>query len=295
MRMRKGNYRSYFYCAVFLIFFNSFCIPSLCAATINIDQSKIRHSIAPGNSRSGFIEVQNFTPSDIMVRAYLEDWTYSRTQDGTKNFYPPGTMPRSAASWISFVPSEFLVPANSSQRVNYTVKVPKDASGAAFAVLFFESIMGRQTIQDAVGMNVTLRIGSLFYIEVEGSAVRQADIGDFSFAYLSDEGASEISLDLKNTGTSDIIADAQFHIMDNTGMVFDRGQFPPAYTLPGDSVRVSAKARQKLKPGVYSLVITIDLGKALKDLGLPSGPIIVKETSLSVSPDGTVTQKGEFK
>jgi len=153
--------------------------------------------------------------------------------------------------------------------------------------------MGRQTAQDTVGMNVVLRIGSLFYVEVEGSARRQAEVSGFALS--AADGATRLSLDIANTGTSDITTDAQFHIMDDKGMVYDRGQFNPTYTLPNETAAMSAEAKQRPAPGDYTLVITIDLGKAQKDAGLQAGPVIVKEAPVRVSADGAITAKGALR
>ncbi|MDD5347846.1 MAG: hypothetical protein PHT59_04455, partial [Candidatus Omnitrophica bacterium] len=246
---------------LFLYFANLFIAPSAWSATLNIDQTKVRLSLEPGQAHSGVIEVENPTTSDVIVKAYAEDWVYSLAHDGSKDFYPVGSMPRSASRWISFVPSDFIVPALSKQRVNYTVKVPPDSEGVHVTVLFFESSIGGG-VQQGTGMNVMLRIGSLFYIDTAGKTSRQASFDKFAIAQKPKEMTFTVSFEMKNTGTQDITTEGLFHIMDGRGMVYSRGKFNNAYTLPGDIVALSAVSNEPLKPGTYDLVMTFDLGKA---------------------------------
>lgn len=99
---------------------------SYCEAfeVVQIEPAKIRLIISPGNAQTGTINILNNSKEAKSVRVYLEDWIYLPACDGTKDFKPAGTADLSAAKWISFLPSEFTIPAYGRKTLNYTVKVP---------------------------------------------------------------------------------------------------------------------------------------------------------------------------
>ena len=97
--------------------------------------------MAPGEAMQGTIELISSTDRPIHIKVYLEDWQYTPAGDGSKQFAPPGTLPRSAAPWITFFPREIDIPARGQILVEYSIRVPQDPalSGGYYAVLFFES------------------------------------------------------------------------------------------------------------------------------------------------------------
>ena len=256
------------------------------ASTLRINQPKIRLSIPPGGTQTGVVEVDNTSGDTLKAKAYLEDWIYAPPGDGTKKFSPPGQVPFSASQWISFSPAEFTIMPYGRQVVNYRIKVPEEAKGGYYSVLFFESSFGEKEAQEGVGMNLVVRIGSLFYIEAEGTVTRDAQISNVS---VKRSGKSlEIKADLKNTGNMDITGAGTFHIMDAQGIVMARGEFNKIYTLPKDSAQLISLTRETIPKGTYDLILTIDLGKAREELNLGRGPVVTQEATLEISDSGEV-------
>ncbi|MCX7927949.1 MAG: DUF916 domain-containing protein [Candidatus Omnitrophica bacterium] len=287
--MHKGNsYQNYIkiFCVVCLIFFNPFFISCIFPASLNLDHTKIRLLLKPNETKSSTIEVENPTNQDILVKVYAQDWIYTSSHDGAKDFYPSGTLPRSASRWISFFPNEFILPAISKQKVKYTIKVPSQAEGTYVTVLFFETDIGNQSRQ-GTEMNIKLRIGSLFYIDVEPL---KRDITFNSLSILQDKESLALKLTgiIHNIGNQDITLDGQFHILDKQGMVFCRGEFNRVYTLPGDSHLIEAICHQKLLKGIYDIVMTFDAGKSQEETGFKGGPIIVKEIAIEIDDKGNL-------
>ncbi|MFA5362143.1 MAG: hypothetical protein WC335_02705 [Candidatus Omnitrophota bacterium] len=269
----------------------SLCLVCAEASTLRINQPKIRLFIPPGGAQAGVIEVDNTSEDTLQVKAYLEDWAYAPLGDGTKTFSPSGQVPFSASPWISFSPAEFVIPPFGRQIVNYRVKIPEGAAGGHYSVLFFESSFGEKDSSEGVGMNLVVRIGSLFYIEPEGTTIRAAEASNLLVKRRGH--ALEIKADLKNTGNVDSTCAGTFHIMDEQGMVIARGEFNKVYTLPGDSVQLVSSTQEVISEGRYDLVITLDLGKALDETGQGRGPVITKEASIDISEIGEVIKVGE--
>lgn len=275
----------------FLLLF--FSTTAFALGVIELDKAKIRLSIAPGASRSGFIMVENPTEETRHVKVYVEDWRYN-SQEGYKEFSPAGTSNISAAGWISFLPVEFTMLPFSKQKLNFTVKVPADAQGGHYAIMFFE--VGNPNVStEGVSLNLAIRMGTLFYIEPEGTIKKFHQLSGFNVEKDSDTGGLNISLDFQNTGNTDITCGGTFDIIDKRGKVFARGEFRKGYTQPGDTAKLTAIWKEPLPQGKYDAVVTLDLGKALEELQLGRGPIVVKESEITVGEGGEVEKVGPLK
>jgi P pilus assembly chaperone PapD len=275
--------------------FTSLQAPLAEAGTIRINPTKIRLVISPGDSKSGAIEVENSTDEPLRIKAYTQDWRYTPLQNGTKEFFPAATLPLSCSDWVVFSPTEFTIPAYGRQRLSYTVKVPLDAEGGHYTVLFFETLLHKPDNRDASSVGVMIRIGALFYIEPQGTVRREAEVSALKVARTSKDQPLSIGLNFKNTGNVDLTASGTFHVMDQGGMIFARGEFDDIYTFPGNAAAMSTQWKEPLGAGAYDLVLTLDIGKASEEAGLERGPVITRDASLEIGDNGDVVKIGELK
>ena len=263
-----------------------------------INKSKIRHSVAPGESIYGEIIVENGSSETRSLKVYLEDWYYLPAADGSKQFVPAGSTALSCANWVSFSPSELTLEPFSKKKVNYSIKVPLNAKGGYYAALFFESIFGKlQAEQERISavMNIAVRIATLFYVEAEGTTKREAEVKNLSCVKKDRSDTYSVEIDFLNTGNVDITTDSSCHIMDGQGMVYARGQFNDAYTFPQGSAKLIADCKGKIPKGNYDLILTIDLGKALQEAGMGRGPVITKEAQITIGDSGEVLSSSQLK
>lgn len=281
----------------------AFCVEAFFVSTLGyaqadklpfMNQSKIRLMIPAGERYFGELVLENPSDKPKKVRLYLEDWRYLPDATGAKEFLPAGSTFFSACPWIEFSPSEVVIPAFGKQRINYTVFVPAEASGVKFASLFFETVVKQDTAlkeELSLGLEVNIRVATLFYVEVKGTVKRSARISSFEVVSLGKEGL-EIKLDFENTGNSDITTEGSFYLMNKKGQVFARGSFNSLYTFPGGKGVLKGIWKEIVPPGEYDLVINIDLGKALQELGLGSGPLFIKEASVTIGENNQVVRVG---
>lgn len=260
--------------------------------------AKIRLSIPASGQDSGEIILTNPGPAPRTMRVYLEDWYYVADWDGRKAFAPANTTNHSCASWISFSPKEFTISPYGKQRINWTVKAPEKAAGGYYAVLFFETVVaGGSAATDkeiGAGMNINVRIGSIFYVEIQNTVQRTALIDNLSLRKEPSEERLYLSADFRNTGNVDITAGGTFHIIDRKGKVYARGDLNDVYTLGGDSAQLAASwdiSKGPLPSGIYDLILTINLGKALEEAGMGRGPIITQEAQIEIGYNGEVVRK----
>lgn len=221
--------------------------------------------------------------------------------DGTKDFFSAKTTPLSCADWISFNPAEFTIPPYGVVGVNFIARVPADAQGGHYAVMFFETTYLKpgeetgQTEELRAGAYLNVRLGSLIYIEAKDKVKRLTELSNFSLSKDAKNKYFFINLDFKNIGNVDITAGGTFDIIDKQGMVLARGEFNNVYTFPGDTAKLSATWKEPIPRGRYDLVLTLDLGKALEELGLGRGPVITKEAEIEIGANGEVLEVGELK
>jgi len=266
-----------------------------------LDKNKIRVVVAPGKTEFGEIIVTNSSPDAKDLRLYLQDWKYANTSEGTKEFMAINTTPLSCVSWINFSPAEFTIPAFGKQRVSYSIKVPVEAKGGYYACLFFETSLAgtfpKEEEQGKInaGVDFLIRSACLFYVEAEGTVKRELKFDNLHLTKENAQGPLKVEVSCLNTSNTDIVASGTYHIMDNEGVVYARGEFNNAYTFSGDSAKFSALWKEQLPKGKYGLVMTFDIGKALEEAGIGRGPIVVRESQIEVGDNGEVVRVGELK
>lgn len=265
-----------------IIIFIFSSVASSWALGFGIDKPKIRLSIAPGAYDSGEIKVENRGKQPLSIKVYLEDWVYNQ-QGGSKEFMPKGTHALSCSNWITFYPADFTLAGGASQVVRYTVNVPSEAQGGHYSVMFFETGSGEIEKVNPQGETVTVkvlnRVGSLFYVEAQGTIAKTAEIKNLNIQQKLND--LSVMADFINTGNADINARGTLSVLDNEGLVYARAEFDEIYTLPQDKATLRATAQSvNLKAGSYVLLITLEF---------VGGGSLVQEYQFDFSANGSIT------
>ena len=265
------------------------------AAIIQVDPPKAFLTIPAGRSGSGKLTVRNPSDEAIKVKIYAQDWKYAAVHNGTKEFFPLGTLPLSCGNWITLSLSELDIPAEGQQDVYYTVKVPKESVGGHYGVLFFESTMSKPIPSGSVTLGLVVRLGAIFYVETADNSTRTAEIGNFSLKKAANSKQLDIGLDMKNTGNTDIISKGTLHLINNKGVVFMRSTLNKVYTLPTETARLTGSWKEPLPKGTYDAILTIDIGKASQEEDWAPDFVITKETDVEIGSSGEVLKVGELR
>ncbi|MBN2483614.1 MAG: hypothetical protein JXD21_05395 [Candidatus Omnitrophica bacterium] len=252
--------RTYAFLGIGIILGLIVCAQSPVYAQLMINKGKVTIDIQPQQTYMGSLTVQNSSDQDLAVRVYMEDFRYEAPYEGTKEFFPVGTQPDSCGEWFTFSPQEFSLPAFTSRDVSYAVKVPPSVKGGYYGVMFFETSPGR--LQD-VRMDLTIvqRIGCLFFLEGVDKEKR------ISIDNISLEEASVYGR-LTNRGNITLVINGVFYILDQTGVVVDRGNIVPLYLPSGIQSEFETGFSSSIGAGTYTMVLTFDL---------EDGAVLVKE------------------
>jgi len=247
---------------VFILF--SFFIFSNALAQVSLDRGKVKISVEPGKTVSGTLTLRNNSKSDVHLKAYLEDFSYIEPFNGKKSFFPMGSLDKSAGLWINFSPHKLILAPFEKKEVNYVIEVPQNIKGGYTAVLFFEN-SPKDSAEAEKGFNIVTRMGCLFFLE-SVDANKEMIIRGVS------SGDDVIKIEAENLGDVILISKAIFYIMDEEGLVVDRGETANSYLSLGVKSFIDLPLSKGLSSGTYTMVVTFDLD---------GGDIMVREVDFS--------------
>lgn len=245
--------------------------PVTAKAQLFLEDGKVVLAVSPGDHINKSLTVSNTSAEELHVKVYWEDFQYQPPYDGTKKFFPAGVGPASASKWVTYSPQEITLPPYGKQKIDYSISVPEQISGGYYGVLFFERT--GVTIKDVSGLDIITRVGCLFFIEPK-DAVRKASVDKISV------NGSKLTGDFINTSAITLIPRIVYYIMEEGGMVKDRGELKKIYVPAGATASWELPVPADLEAGHYSVVINIDLGNE---------SVATKEVSLTKDVAGQLT------
>ena len=238
-------------------------------AQLLIEKSRVEQTVRPGTTIADTMVVHNRSSEPVAVKIYWQDFNYVSPYNGTKEFLPPGTSPYSMNGWVTFSPQQMVIPAQSKKEVDYTIKVPADAVGGHYGVLFFEQ--GAVKAMNATGVNIVTRLGALFFIDSTNRS-KKLDSSDLK------EADGTFSGSMRNEGNVYLFPKGQYYVMNSEGLVLDRGKLDKIYLPPKAEASYSFKPK-KMDPGHYTLVLTFDLDE---------GDSLTREADFVTQTDGRI-------
>lgn len=244
---------------VILVSWMFVCVCASARAQVILEEGKVKLNVTPGENIAGRMTLHNTSGQNVRMKVYWEDFAYKPPFDGSKDFLPKGTTEHSFAGWANVSSRTLTFPPFAKKVVPYTVNVPDNIQKGHYGVLFFEK--QSQEVSFEKGMNIVSRVGCLFFIE-PANKMKKAGLKNFRFA------KKGLVVDFTNEGNVILIPDGMYYIIDQEGMVFDRGQMKKVYVPPGKTAEYKMAFNADLSPGLYTLVMTI---------GLEEDDVLVKE------------------
>jgi hypothetical protein len=172
---------------------------------------------------------------------------------------------------VSFAPQEFTLPPYGKKEVEYTVSVPEKYDAGHYGVLFFER--ASDPYKDQTGVSIVTRVGTLFFIDPR-DAEKKADLKNLK------QDVDALAGEFHNMSSVILIPQISYYIMDNDGLVADRGEIKKLYVPASAVANWTIPLPSKLGPGAYTMIINADL---------EDGNVVVKEVPLTKDPSGSVT------
>ncbi len=247
-------------CCILCFFILSGCA---FAFQFNVDTPRVELTINRGEKKNSYITVSNTHPEEaIHIKVYVQDLVY--LPDGSNDFLPPGTTPWSCAEWIKLIPDEFDLRPNREQVVKFQARVPPEARGGYYAVIFFEVLSTPEQQEDLTTAAVAVRIGTIVLVDVAGTAEYKAKLTGLTVATTEKEDVSilELTCSIKNLGNLLIRPKGTIQILDSQKTEQATLDLNPSKggILPGTTRNFTVSLNEPLSEGRYTVRTLVDYG-----------------------------------
>jgi hypothetical protein len=220
--------------------------------------ASLEMTLERGKTAAQTILLFNQGKDEVTVNAYAWDWWYEK--ENPRKFAPPGTLPHSAAKWISFIPEKITIKPGKGANVTVVVSTPADASSGNYAVAWFEALP--EANANAKELRVGARLGVLVLTEVKNATKPSVNIDQLNLSAPTATQPFKAEIKLTNTGDVHLFPKGTLVIMDKNRKLVGHVGFEKQRLLPGEDREVTVKYGGDLRPGEYQIILTIDYGEA---------------------------------
>lgn len=202
---------------------------------LTIAPLRSERTVSAGEKTTGRFTLTNETDKPLDIELSVQQFTV-RNYSYDYVFHNPDK------KWLSFADNTIQLPPKSSKAINYTITVPTDAASGGH---YFSMIAG--TTVKGSGLPITVQLGSLLYLTVDGSVTKSAQLEGADIAFLQTGRDIPYRFDVRGTGNTHFTADffAQMDAADKTSETH--------FLLPGTVRRIEGSLQAPLWPGLYSV------------------------------------------
>jgi P pilus assembly chaperone PapD len=236
-------------------------LPGVAAAQFGVDKTELFLNPSVSAERTGVLTVRNEGTTRAQATITIEDW--DRAESGTNRFYEPGTLPQSCARALRVFPKALSLAPGEAQSVRVDLDPTADSSLSArecWSLVAVESAVP-QTAPNGRMLLYKLRTGVKVY-SMPGQLTMDGQVADIAMRITKRDSATAkdtVEVAFQNTGTKHLVARGRVEVRrpDNTTVAVV--ELPPAYALPGSTMRVRA-ALPALAIGRYVVLAVLDYG-----------------------------------
>lgn len=220
---------------------------------LNVSPGKLEISIPAGQTYNIPITIQNTSESTTHVQATMVDFGLSET--GSLKFDKVGTREYSLMKWASIRPREFDTPSGTSQQVQLTLQIPKDArlSGEYAGIVFFQT----RPTRGQRGMLFAARIGAKIYETIPGTVKIAGAV--VKMKALVGENGEKYRVLFRNTGNAHVYASGSIQVKRN-GVVVEQIPMPDDMLVERGQERLIELTGKRLESGSYQADALVDYG-----------------------------------
>lgn len=230
-------------------------------SSVAITPASIDTTVKAGSSYTQDFTLTNKTGVRLRFHASAADiWFDEQNQRINAK---AGTQPRSASTWIQFMPVEVIVEANSSAVIKAVISVPQAATGSFYTVPVFEVAPADRPVVLNAALNTTatasigIRFRALMILTTEQGAEYNVEIMSGSVTPPTASSELHVSMDLRNRGTANAKMRGAYAIIDSDGKLAGRGTTEEKRFMPTQRNLIKGSWAGELKPGDYTAVITL--------------------------------------
>jgi P pilus assembly chaperone PapD len=236
-------------------------LPGVAAAQFGVDKTELFLNPSSSTERTGVLTVRNDGPTRAQATIIVEDW--DRAESGTNRFYEPGTLPQSCAHALRVFPKALSLGPGEAQTVRVDLDPSADSTLNAhecWSLVAVESAVPQTAVNGRM-LLYKLRTGVKVY-SMPGQLTMDGQVTDIAMRTTKRDSAAvkdSVEVAFQNTGTKHLVARGRVEVRRPDNSTVAVVELPPAYALPGSTMRVRA-ALPALAVGRYVILAVLDYG-----------------------------------
>ena len=131
--------------------------------------------VSPGETKTFRLSVFTTISRQEKMHFLVYPADFRLDREGEIEFFEPGSIKRSAASWIKIEPAEFIVGPNETKDIKVTITVPRNVSGGYYAAILVQ-LLPEIPPGMKIGTVRSWRMASIVELTVSGWKKPRADI-----------------------------------------------------------------------------------------------------------------------
>lgn len=221
---------------------------------------------APGEVVQTTIKVRNISDKALTIRTVPQDFIIDEDGQTPVPVQDQVSQRWSLASWVTVSPEYQDLAPNQVGQVNVVITVPEDGlPGGHYAMLTHQPTNGRPstdvetTTQDSAAY-INQRVGTLFYLMVDGAINEEAFIRDFQIPKFTEFGPVPMSLSVDNQSDIHIKPRITISISNFLGQTVDTIQLEEKNVFPLSSRSYDGVWDRMWGIGLYKATATMSFG-----------------------------------
>ncbi len=223
----------------------------------------------PGETIQTSIRFRNVSDKTLNIASFTQDFIVKK--DGSTPIPVPNTTSNrwSMANWMLVTPNYHEVQPNEIVEMNVLIEIPEDATpGGHYAMVIHEPTnLTAEELENQVpgsGSKIGQRVGTLFYVMVEGEINEEAYLRNFNFNKFQEFGPVPFSFNVSNQSDIHIHPRMNIDIFNMLGQKVDSLKVEPRNVFPFNDREFAGKWDKTWGFGLYKAKLTMSYGEAGK-------------------------------
>ena len=212
-------------------------VPGVYASSKDLTIAPLRseRTVSAGEKTAGRFTLTNETDKPLAINLSVQQFT-------VKDYSYDYVFHNPDKKWLSFADNTIQLAPKSSKAIDYTITVPTDAASGGY----YFSMVGGTTVKGP-GLPITVQLGSLLYLTVDGSVKKSAKLEGANIAFLQTGRDIPYKFDVRGTGNTHFVADFFAQLGESEKSIDTH------FLLPGTVRQIEGSLRAPLWPGLYSV------------------------------------------
>ena len=220
-------------------------------SAVQISPVNLERNVQPGSHLSGSITITNPTQSKLTISIFPADFTIQAS--GRLLILPSGSLPTSAAPWLSLSQHSLTLAGGASASVRYRASVPeKVKSGTHWSAIVFRSAGSKPKAvsKNGIGLSLVAQDAYILYLNV-GKPSPSAQIQSLTLQGAKSQDPPSFDVALQNTGNELLIVHGRIEVRSLDGKLVHTYTVPTVASLPGSARDLAVPVTPPLKAGTY--------------------------------------------